>query len=121
MTLQARHFVIGSDLSGDAFVLSREPLADRPTPPVFRIDHEIYSEDEPDESLTHAIKQIADDLIEFIEPLIPSEPPAPPEAPLESALPCSRCGSMRSIVIANKKKGKERFCFVCGHAEPFIG
>jgi len=118
---QHGYFFIGHEGSGDIYAIGREVLPGRATPPIFRFDHEEYDDDSAAANLPDSAKKIADDLIDFFEPLVESlNPRAPEEESQDSNQPCSRCGSMESLVM-EKDDGPYRYCMVCSQVDPFTG
>jgi hypothetical protein len=60
------YFIFGGDICGDWFAFGPKAIGDRPTPPVFRFDHEVWPYNDPTpSSIQECAKQIAADIVEF--------------------------------------------------------
>lgn len=66
LCLRSGYFIIGSDISGDWYAFGPEPLDERPTPPIFRFDHERWPYTDPTvEAIRALAEQVAGDMTQF--------------------------------------------------------
>jgi hypothetical protein len=63
-------FTIGGDGSGDAFFFGPRAAPGKCTPPIYRVDHEIYDDDMAAESLPESAQPIAEDIVAFLSRMV---------------------------------------------------